>query len=251
MTSSSIGSTAYRRCRTRQRWRHGGAARPPRATTRCCRMQTRTATATRRQTSWRARRRAATAASAPTQVGGVCRWGAVFVVASALQLHTDAGLLVESEFPATCPGPADRAGMNYDYADLAAAMESDDDDSGEELDREEGGSGSGSGSEDDGEEGSEEEDDAELEPAGASFSDMSDEERPGGGGSSGGDGDDSDEDGAADDSDDDSDLEFEAELAADDLSEGVCGAVRMLLLMLLLSSLLLLHSHSPHASICL
>lgn len=145
------------------------------------------------------------------------------------------------------PYSADRSGRDYDYADLAAAMDSGDDSddvaaSGSDLDSgsdeeeaggsgrvgskfepaasdeddSEGGSGSGSGSdEEDGE-----------EPAGATFSDMSDSDVSGS--LSGGSEEEEEEEGLSggsgseEDNDSDSDGGFEAELAADDLSDGAC-----------------------------
>ncbi|KAI3423892.1 hypothetical protein D9Q98_009726 [Chlorella vulgaris] len=118
----------------------------------------------------------------------------------------------------------DRHGMDYDYAELAAAMDSDsgDDDGGEAAEIS-GGSGgsdsepvSGSGSGSDGEEGSEEEGGSGGRQLVASFSDMSgsEEEDEEGGSSSGEEGGLSDPEAGDSDS---SDGEFEAQLAAGDL----------------------------------
>ncbi|EFN54473.1 hypothetical protein CHLNCDRAFT_52919 [Chlorella variabilis] len=95
----------------------------------------------------------------------------------------------------------DRSGMDNDYADLAAAMDSDS--GGSSGEEEQGGSGSGSDGEDEGE-----------EPAGATFSDMS--------GSKG-------EEEEAEEAEEEeeggsSDGEFEALLAAKDLSDGEDGS---------------------------
>jgi hypothetical protein len=119
--------------------------------------------------------------------------------------------------------------MDYDYAELAAAMDSDSgDDDGDEADQISGGSGgsdsepgscSGSGSGLDGEEVSEEEGASSgRQLVGASFSDMSgsedEEEQEEGGSSSGEEGGLSDPEAGDSES---SDGEFEAQLAAGDL----------------------------------
>lgn len=126
---------------------------------------------------------------------------------------------------------ADRSGMDYDYADLAAAMDSDDDSAGAAS----GSDAEGTGDDDD-EGGDEEEGGSDEELEGATFSDMSDDDEEGGsegqaaaseeeGGMSSG----SEDGGLAGDSfsdeeDDSSDGEFEAALAAEEGLSGGAGA---------------------------